>query len=166
MCRKVREFCVRKFTRRQAGDKKSTINWEACDSVCGVAVFLTPPPLRFTCCIEEKGALCVVICCRSWSPTDRPLWGQLQFACRNMKHLYYFSFLCTPFFISIDLAVPYRLAHLLSYGGVVLILIFILPGGCLNFSAWFMKNVLFEEIKIKQCNERHWVESKTLCSIS
>ena len=125
-----------------------------------------PPPPRFTCSIEEKGALCVVICCRSWSPTDRPLWGQLQFACRNMKHLYYFSFLCTPFVISIDLAVPYRLAHLLSYGGVVLILIFILPGGCLNFSALVMKNVLFEEIKIKQCNERHWVESKTLCSIS
>jgi hypothetical protein len=59
------------------------------------------------------------------------------------------------------LAFPYRLAHLLSYGGVVLTLIFILPGGRLNFSAWFMKNVLFEEKKMKRCNKRHLVESRT-----
>ena len=40
-------------------------------------------------------------------------------------------------------------------------LTFIPSGGYLNFSSWFMKNVLFEPKKIKLWNKHYFVENKT-----
>lgn len=53
--RKVFAFYVRKFSRQRAGDKKSTINEEDCDSVCGVAVLCSAVYLictRSTLCVK------------------------------------------------------------------------------------------------------------------
>jgi hypothetical protein len=38
---------------------------------------------------------------------------------------------------------------------------FYLQGGYLNFGAWFMKKLLFEQKNIKILNEWHFVENKT-----
>jgi hypothetical protein len=48
-----------------------------------------------------------------------------------------------------------------SSGFTLDVLIFILPGRVIKFSAWDMKNVLLEEKKIKIRNREYLVEQKT-----
>jgi hypothetical protein len=44
---------------------------------------------------------------------------------------------------------------------MTLSLTFKCSGRYLNFTTWFMKNVLFEQEKIKLLNKQHFVENKT-----